>query len=122
MSRLTTDKVMELFDAKKIVDVPAPTYAVGGAALDDNKVPGFAVENTEESHLARAMLDEPYKSDLSVPPLEEGIMAGGRRRSRRRRSRKQAGGRRTGKKQPRFQLTLKASVRLRSRSRSRQQK
>jgi hypothetical protein len=110
MSQLTDDEVINLFSAGKIVDVPTPKYAVGGATMDDNREPGFASGDP----LARAMQNELYKSDLSVPPLMEGG-----RRKRRRSRRKQKGGRRSGNggKKPRFQLTLKATVRLRSRSR-----
>ena len=109
MSQLTDVEVIEGFDAKNIVATPVPKYAVGGATFDNNDEPGFASADP----LARAMQNEPYESDLSKSPTMEGGRRK-RRRSKRRsvRKRKQQGG---GKKQPRFQLTMKATVRLRSR-------
>jgi hypothetical protein len=108
MSQLTDEEVMGLFPAEKVVATPAPKYAVGGSTLDDNDVPGFASADP----LARAMQNEPYESDLSKSPMMEGGRRKKRRSKRSVRKRKQRGG---GKKQPRFQLTMKATVRLRSR-------
>jgi hypothetical protein len=107
MSQLTDGEVIQGFDAKNIVATPVPKYAVGGATFDNNDEPGFASADP----LARAMQNELYESDLSKSPTMEG----GRRKRKKRRSvrkRKQRGG---AKKQPRFQLTMKATVRLRSR-------
>jgi hypothetical protein len=108
MSQLTDPEVMYLFPGEEVVATPAPKYAVGGATFDNNDEPGFA----EGDPLAANMRRAEYRTDLSVSPMMEG----GRRRKKRRsvRKRKQKGG---SKKQPRFQLTMKATVRLRSRQR-----
>jgi hypothetical protein len=106
--QLTTEEVERLFDAREVGDVGAPRFAVGGAALDFNQE-GY--QGTDA--LADAMKAAPYVTEESVQP---DLQEGGRRR--RRRTRKQKGGkRRSFGKKPRFQLTLKATIRLRSRSR-----
>lgn len=112
---LTNEEVVTLFDAREVVDAGVPKYAPGGAALDNNNVPGFAVGDS----FGRKLQEEPYKTEESVTPMMEG----GRRRDRTRtRTRKQKRSRsrsqrQRGGRKPRLQLTLRATVRLRSRSR-----
>lgn len=96
-----------LFRASEVVDAGVPKYALGGAAFDNNRVPGFAVGDA----FGRSFQEAPYDTEESVTPMMEG---GRRRRRTRKQKQKQRGGRK-----PRLQLTLRATVRLRSRSRSR---
>ena len=105
-----------MFDVREVGDAGAPKYAPGGAALDNNRVPGFA----EGDSFGRNFQEAPYKTEESVTPMMEGGRRLGRIRSRgqtrkQKRSRSQRGGRKQNK--PRLQLTLRATVRLRSRSR-----
>lgn len=119
MSALTNATVSELFGAGEIVDAPVPTYAKGGAAYDDNDQPGFGFDKSNpDAVFGRQLLKDSITPDVTKLPSTQ---IGGRRRSRL--SRKQKGGRRlrrlsrSGGKKPRFQLTLKATIRMRSRSR-----
>jgi len=121
MSTLTDANVVEMFNEREIGDAGVPLYAKGGVGYDDNDAPGFAVGDP----LVRAMMEGAYKTEESVPPMMEG---GGRRYRRRRTAKRtQKGGRRRrsgrsgkhrgGGKKHRFQLTLKATIRMKSRKR-----
>jgi hypothetical protein len=104
MSKLSDKEVVDLFGG--LTDTKDPRFAVGGGAADDNTVDGYAVGD----EFGRAMQDAVYRTDLSVYKSMEGG-----RRSRRRRQTKRKSQRGGGKKQPRFQLSMKATIRLRSR-------
>jgi hypothetical protein len=112
MSALSDEQVVELFGG--LTDAKDPRFAVGGGAADDNTVDGYAVGD----EFGRAMQDAVYRTDLSVYKSMEG----GRRRKRQtkrksRKGRKQRGG---SKKQPRFQLSMKATIRLQKKQKQRQ--
>ena len=100
-----------LFRASEVVDAGVPKYALGGAAFDNNRVPGFAVGDA----FGRSFQEAPYDTEESVTPMMEG----GRRRRRTRKQKQKQKQQQRGGRKPRLQLTLRATVRLRSRSRSR---
>ena len=124
---MSAAEVAERFNVNEVGDAGVPKYARG---FDDNTVPGFGVnEEDPDAVFGRQLQNASTKSDLSVTPM----MVGGRRQTkgrrhrhrqtkrRRRTSQKGGGGKkpRSGGRKPRFQLTLKATIRMRSRSRSR---
>ncbi len=119
---LTNEQVKDLFDAKGIVDAGVPKYAEG---FDNNNVPGFDVdEHDADAVFGREMENASSTSDISINPMLRG---GARRRKTKRRGyrKSQKGGRRgrlgrgRGGGKPRFQLTMKATIRMRSRSQRR---
>jgi hypothetical protein len=112
MSVLTNDTVADLFSVEKVGDAGVPKYAEG---FDNNNVPGFGVDERDaDAVFGREIENASSTSDISINPTLRG---GGRRRNRKTKRRY---GRKTQKGgKPRFQLTLKATIRMRKQKRSR---